>query len=120
MPVEVIRASRPLPGIRLRRPGNVYPVQLEVTLSRPPGTLAVREVIPLAAHGWRAALRHMVAWNAHRLIDVNQVGVREMVMCRQLLPRRAIPRGNAAERVAALNHIDLVATGARRLGERAK
>src|SRR5579863_9336390 len=112
MPVEVIRASRPLPGIRLRRPGNVYPVQLVVTLSRPTGTLAGREEVPLAAHRWRAAIDHLVAWNAHRLIDVNQVGVRDMVVCRQLLPRRIIPRSNASERITTLNHMDRIAIGA--------
>src|SRR5579863_7701667 len=105
-----MRAIGPFPGVRLCRPGNVNPVQLVVTLSCPPGALTVGEEIPLSSHRGRAA-RHMFAWNAHRLIDVNHIGVRDVVVCLQLLPRGVKPRSYAAERIAARNHVGLVAAG---------
>src|SRR5450759_5097932 len=115
-----MRASRPLPGIRLRRPGNIHPVQLVETLSSPPGTLAVREEIPLPAHRRRTAVHHMFAWNAQRLIDVNHVGIRDVVVRSEILPRGIKPCRYTAERVAALNHVDLVAIGTWGLRECAK
>src|SRR5579875_1202373 len=45
MPVCIIRALRPLPGVSVGRPRNIDVMELIVALRGPPGTLSVREEI---------------------------------------------------------------------------
>src|SRR5205085_8661183 len=78
LPMEVLRTIPPLPGIRLRRPRHINAVHLVVTLVGPPGTLPLREGITRSFNRWRAFLRF--TRNANSLVNVNEIGVPDMVI----------------------------------------
>src|SRR5579875_1356736 len=51
LPAKVQRTRRPLPGVRIRRPGDVDAMKLIVALVCPPGTLPVWEIISRSSRG---------------------------------------------------------------------
>src|SRR5436305_11645563 len=83
-PVEVLRTILPLPSVRLLHPRHIDAVQLVVTLTGPPGTLSLREEIPRSFDRWRPLLRF--SRNTNRLVDVNEIGVCNVVVGSKLRP----------------------------------
>src|SRR5579875_464605 len=53
LPAKVQGTHRPLPGVRICRPGDVDAMKFIVALGRPPGTLPVWEIISRSSRGRR-------------------------------------------------------------------
>lgn len=115
MPTELVCTIRPLPGIRLRRPGGVDVVQYVVALVRPPGTLGVCEKIGASLCGTCSLVcgGTCLPRNAERLIGVDEAGIRQVIGSGDLLPVCSVSSGNATERVSADHGVGLVGGSAR-------
>ena len=86
MPVEVMSTIRPLPGIRLCRPWHIDVAQLIVTVTGPPCTLRVGEVITMSFN-WRRAITYWrFAGDTDGLVDVDKIGVRNVIVGGKTLP----------------------------------
>src|SRR6266496_255504 len=106
MPAKLIRASCPLPGIRLRPPWHKYAMKLEVTLIGPPRTLSIGENIHgtgrccrtsrgrysiqryIRCRGTRmtATIHCPPTRNANNLISIDEIRVRDVIVGCQTSP----------------------------------
>src|SRR5579872_5068414 len=122
MPVEVVGARLPLPGVGTGCPGNVDAVQLVVTLIRVPCTLPIRKGIATAPWRLRSASRiaaptsarmeDILAWNTDGLGNINNVGIGDVVVGGKMLPAGMIASSYAAKGITTSHAIRRVSTGA--------
>src|SRR6266581_5955684 len=108
MPVEVLCAASPLPGVRLCSPRHIHMVQLEVAVTGIPCTLSVGEVIAFPFDWWW--LMHCFPRDTDRLVNVDHVGVRDMVIRSQPLQLDMVVSSYLSQRIAAHHNVDAVST----------
>src|SRR6266478_935526 len=121
MPMEVLSAACPLPGIGVGGPRHIHMMQLEVTLTGVPGTLPIREEITYPFH-WRRRRWWMFshARDANGFINVDQIRVHNVIVGNKTLQAYLVVSSYSTQRIAAHDNVHLVATRTRGLRENPK
>ena len=124
VPVVIVGARRPGPGIRICGPRHIDAVQLMEALIGPPCTLSIGEIVARALSRWwriatTASMRGTLssARNTNGLVNVDDVGVRDVVVGGESLPARIIAGRYRTQRIPTPHTVALIAAGARGLGK---